>query len=291
MIIKSIPVKDHSAIARLVDYVRRDSAVLKDKDGNVFDIRHNVFGSPEQIVEQYKLNEAGRIHKRSNNNVLHHVVLSLSGEDNVTPEMVEKLTRQFIHQMNPDALFYSTLHMSEGNKNPHSHTLVSGVAAGLSVRQSRDAFKQMTRELENYVRESYPELIHSEVTRDGKERSPSDKVWQIESDGRVSDHTRILQQAAASFELAMSRNEFYELLAEDNLKTYTRGGEAVGVEDGYNYRFDTLNLDLSILDEREFRMEQLEERQEVKESSLEIKQELSLEEQRLQELENLDRDR
>lgn len=289
MIIKSLSIKDASAFGRLIDYVRRDSAVLKDTEKNIIDIRHNVFGSPDEIRKQFLENEAGRIHKRSNNVMLHHIVLSLSGEDKVTPEMMERLTREYIGLMNQDALFYSTIHMSEGHKNPHSHTLMSGVAAGKSVRISRDEFKQTKIDLENMVRELYPHLIHSEVDHTRGERSKSDKEWQVEHKGQGSKHQEISERTTASFELAMNRSEFFELLAEDNLKTYARNNEVVGIEDDYNLRFDTLGLDLSVLDERQRRMGELSGEVENMEQEIQQIDDLAIEQERLKELEELDR--
>jgi hypothetical protein len=290
MIIKSIAIKDRLAFGRLIDYVRRDNAALKNRDGKIVEIRHNVFGAPNQIIQQFKENEAQRIHKRSNNNVLYHIVLSLSGEDEVTPEMMERLTREYIGLMNQDALYYCTIHMSEGNKNPHSHTLMSGVAAGKSVRISREEFKQAKIDLENKVRELYPHLIHSEVDHGKGGRGKSDKEWQIENKGRTSRHREVSELATASFELATSRDEFVSLLAEDGLKTYVRHNEVVGVEDDYNFRFENLGLDLSVLDERESRMVELGMMQEEKIQEVQQDEELTVEEQRLRELEELDKD-
>ena len=284
-------IRDGSACGRLMDYVRRDKAVQRDRNGKIIEVRHNVFGTPQQIVQQFKENEANRIHRRSNNVALYHIVLSLSGEDEVTPEMMERLTREYVALMNQDALFYSTIHMSEGNKNPHSHTLMSGVAAGRSVRISREEFRQVKIDLENKVREIYPHLVHSEVdhTRDGRNRS--DKEWQIEHRGETSRHREIEQSAAASFELATSRSEFFDLLAGDNLKTYERSGEVIGIEEGYNFRFENLGIDLSVLDEREHRMNELEgERADEKQQEAEKKGETTKEEQRMNELNELDRE-
>lgn len=273
----------------LIDYIRRDSAALRDKNGNVVDIRHNVFGSPEEIVRQFLENENARIHRRANNVALHHIVLSLSGKDKVTPEMLEDITRKYISLMNQDALYYSTLHMGDGTDNPHSHTLMSGVAAGLSVRQSKEDFRKTKIEIENFVREQYPELTFSQVDHGRLDRSMSDKEWQIGHDGRISRHEQIQRQASVSFELATSREEFYDLLRQDSMNTYVRNGEVVGIEDGYNFRFESLNLDLDALDERERRMSELDAIEQAEEPVRQVEDQPTVEEMRLQELEGLEK--
>ena len=294
MIIKTLGIKSSNSYGRLISYINRADAALLDKDGNVYTIKHNTFGTQAQIEQQYKDNEAGRLHVRSNNNKLLHTILSLSAQDReyVTSEMLEHLSREYIRLLDPDALYYGTIHMGDEGKSPHAHILASAVnMMGLSTRQNIEEFEKLKTDLERISQERYPELIHSPVEHGGHVQSKSDKEWQMEHEGRVSDKQRVQELVSASFELAATREEFYGLLKEDGLNVYERGGQVKGIEsEERNYRFATMGIDMKELDKREERYSELQGVAVVQEIELDeekIEGGLDIEQQRLDELENL----
>ncbi|CAM6002396.1 unnamed protein product [Sphagnum balticum] len=275
---------------RLLAYILRDSAVARDQEGKPYVIRHNVFGTPAEVEHQLRDNNGRRLHARSNSNHFIHTIISLSEKDkeHVTPEMLEELSRKYIELLNPNGLYYGTFHLQE---NPHAHLISSGSdLEGRALRVSKEEYKHIKIELESFQEREYGILKNSIVDHAQEARTKSDKEWQIGNAGRVSRKDEIKQIISSSFELATSREEFFNLLRED-LKTYDRGGETVGIEDINNFRFKTLGVDLAELDTRESRLKELEnigtDREQGREESEE--KEMTIEQQRMKELEELDR--
>ncbi|MCW3128284.1 MAG: hypothetical protein JWO03_3942 [Bacteroidetes bacterium] len=291
MMIKSIGAKGGGSFSYLLDYVNRDAA-LRDKNNDIISIKHNVFGSPEEILEQFKANEAGRVHKRGdgNNNMLLHMIFSLSNKDEVTSDMLIRLSREYM-KMYPDALHYGVLHMSEPGKHPHSHVLTSGVdMMGYSTRQSKQDFKNMKQELERISRELYPELVYSNIEHGKDERSISENEWQMTNAGKVSRKSEIEQIVADSMELATSRDTFFGLLRGEGLETYERSGKVAGIRDNRNYRFATLGADLAELDQREQRLNEIVNEPNIEQELTQtLDDNVTEEQERLNELEEYDR--
>lgn len=259
MIVKTLGVKDSGAGGRMIAYVLRDNAVLRQKDGTPYQIRHNVFGSIEEIERQFREVEARRLHQRVNANRFLHTILSLSEQDRekVTPEILMRLSQEYIALLNKDALYYGSIHMHD---NPHAHIIVSGCDLhGKSTRLDRKAFERLKQDLEAFQEREYPELLGS-IVKHGKREKEADQDSSVFPSGAKSHKDELKQILTASFELAHNRDEFFALLSEENeLKTYERGGKAAGVEQGgINYRFSTLGIDLSELDTRQERLKELE---------------------------------
>jgi len=114
----------------------------------------------------------------------------------------------------------------------------------------------------------------------------------MENAGRVSRKDEIKQIVSASMELATTRDEFFRLLEDDDLKIYERNGEPAGIEDIRNFRFSTLGADLSELDARENRLKELEGLDTDRELHVEKSDdtELTIEQQRMNELDELGRE-
>ncbi|MBS1683998.1 MAG: relaxase/mobilization nuclease domain-containing protein [Bacteroidetes bacterium] len=289
MIVKTIGAKGAGSYGRLIDYILRDEAALRDKDGAVVTIQHNVFGSPREMEAQFKMNNDQRLHHRANNNALVHAILAISHEDkeNVTPEMLQRLSRDFINMIDPDSLAFGALHM---DGNPHAHILIGGSnLLGESTRVSRERFQEIKQELQEVQMREYPELADSVVEHGGGHMAQSDAEYQIRREGRVSRKEELKEMLAVSYDLAHSRKEFFDLLAEDNLKVYERGGAVKGIEDeSRNYRFQTLGIDMAELDKREERLSELEGADfKEKEPQKSEEEHLSIEEERMRELDEI----
>ncbi len=259
MIVKSIGAKGSGSYGRLIDYVLRDGAALRDKEGRLVTIRYNVFGSPQEIELQFRENEARRLHHRANNNALLHTILSLSGKNNgdITPEMLERLSLEYIRMVDPDCLAYGAIHMGG---NPHAHILISGSnMLGYSTRVSREEFQRIKQELQAMQMRDYPELADSVVEHGGGHMKRSEAEYQIERAGRQTRKEQLKEIISVSHDLAGSREEFFDLLAQDGLTVYERGGEIKGIRDeGRSYRFQTVGADLAELDKRAERLAELE---------------------------------
>lgn len=285
MILKSIGVKNPNAYVNLMAYITRDTAVLKENN-TPYLITHNVFGNKEQIIDQLRANEEGRVHpRRSNTNLLLHTIISLAevDADKVSPDMLERLVREFM-AYSPDVLHVAALHMA---RNPHAHIISSGCDMnGLANRVDRETFQRKKQDLQ----ELFPELKavehgkHADVPRSRGE-------YTMEQAGKISRKEELRQNVSALFELSTSKEEFFALLKEEGYETYMRGGEVKGIEADRNYRFSTLDIDLHELDLRSNRLQELAAIGEMKEPERTIEKstaELSLEQQRLNELEELE---
>jgi hypothetical protein len=286
MIVKTIGAKGLGSYGRLINYILRDEAALRDKDGNLITIQHNVFGTPKEIEGQFKDNEARRLHRRINNNVLLHAILALSekNKEDITPEMLEHLSKEFISMVDPNSLAYGAIHM---DGNPHAHVIISGSnMLGQSTRMSRDQFQRIKQELQALQIRDYPELEDSVVEHGGGHMAKSNVEYQIGRAGRTSRKAELKDLLSVSFDLAQSRDEFFNLLAEDGLNVYERGGQVKGIEDECrNYRFETLDINMQELEKREERFNELEIIHEHKET---IKlDDISIEDQRMRELDEL----
>lgn len=295
MILKTIGIKNDNSYGRLIDYVLRPDAVLLDANGKPVVITHNVFGTREQIIEQFKNAERSRLNSRKDNNVLLHTILSLSGQDrsSIKPSMLEELSRAYIEKLNPNGLYFGAIHMED---NPHSHILVSGSdLLGKATRLSKQEFRELKQDLQALQMELYPELTHSIANHGRGGISISDAEYQIEHSGQVSRKQELKELLSASYELSRNREEFFNLLQEDDLGIYERGGEAKGISDGdKHYRFSTMNIDLGELDRRELVFTELENLENGIKSDIEKdpqlqEREMSLEEeQRMKELDELE---
>lgn len=291
MILKSLGAKGLNSIPRLLSYVNRDAA-LKDTEGKIVSVTHNLFGN--DIEGEFRRNEAGRLRSRSDhNNVLMHTIISLSRLDDVKPEMLVRLAEEFM-RMSPNALHYAVVHWEEG-RHPHSHILSSGVdLEGRSTRISTEEHEAMRCELERMSRELYSELRHSNAEHGRGSRTKSGAEQHVEREGRVSRKEEVAQIAEASFNLAMSREEFYSLLKnQEGVKVYERGGRMTGImSEERNYRFSTLGLDLAELDRREERLMELQpegnNESEKGRGNMEVV-DADIERMRLEELEAMDR--
>lgn len=261
MIVKSIGAKGSGSFGSLVNYIVRDSVALKDRFGQLVLVRHNLLGNtPKEIIEELIANEARRLHRRSDNNMLLHTILSLSEKDKdlVDPEMLVRLSEEYIKMMDPNCLAIGAIHMAD---NPHAHVLVSGCnMLGSSTRISTQAMQCIKQELQAIQIRDYPQLEASVVEHGGGHTKQADGEYRIEAAGKSTRKEELRELASVSFELATSRDEFASLLAEEGLGVYQREGRVKGLEDqSRSYQFETLGLDMQELDKREERMREIED--------------------------------
>ena len=294
MIVKTLGRKGSFAVAKSLAYVSNKDKVMRNPDGSPVVFTHNVLGkSLSEVEREFLENEEKRLRRRIDSNKLLHTILAFSPADNenLDAEKLERLTREYFQMLNPDALFYATVHQDKDNF--HVHVVVSGNdMLGNSTRISKESFEKLKSDLQEVQQHLYPELEASVVEHGAEEKEfTKPDYWQ--KDEKISRKEELRETLSASFDLAQNREEFFELLKQDGLTTYQRGGAEVGVSDERNFRFQkTLGFDLAELSQREERLDELQELTESKDLEGNIEEdktveELSEEDKRMKELDEL----
>lgn len=246
MILKSLSRKTPS-YRQLLTYINRGS------DPDFLAITHNLAANDhehEAIVTEFEV-AASRMKKRKNGVYLYHEILSAHPDDkNVTPEMLEDVAREYIEKRAKGGLVYARAHM-ESNRPPHVHLMISSTnIRGKKIRLSIAELKSIRKELESYHRERWPELKHSLVFTEEKERERSRsskkreyaqesnrrKDREIQSDRRLEKtqepkkvkplkKKELIRHQIKTALKAKNQEDFERLLADGNppMRVYQRG--------------------------------------------------------------------
>lgn len=234
----------------------RDSATMKDRDGKPFVLTHNLPGNDiSEWTKAFKDNEAGRIHVRSKRNYFTHEIISFHKGDtpHLTPAKLSKIARQYFRYRNPDGVFLASVHKDK--EHIHLHICAGGVdRTGISLRMS----KAELQKLKERTQARFPELEHSMIDYSKPGRSIPDKEFQvIEKKKELHKKTLegIVQQCYAK---ARSKEDFYNLLADQDIQTYDRNGYSTGVVfKGRKFRYRKIG----ITEEHFIRLHERNERQ------------------------------
>ncbi len=190
---------------------------------------------------------------RKNGNVLYHEILSFGAGDSsaLTPAVLEDLTRRYFDLRAPYALAYAKAHYD--TDCPHVHLLISAnnVGASKRLRLSKQRFRQIQRELEQYQKKRYPFLRNSlaqaqRARRPGRrlKESRSEQERRRRGDQTPSRKEEIRELIAGEMAVAQSGPDCYRRLMERGIRLYRRG-KTIGVEDlegCRRYRLKTLGL-------------------------------------------------
>ena len=276
MLVKSLGRRGSFAVAKSLWYVTKEEKTLKNPDGSSVVFRHNIFGQNlSQVEQEYMQNEMKRLVHRSNNLKVMHTILAFSPLDNekIDVNILQDLTRKYFELLNPNALYFATVH--QDTDNFHVHIVVSPTdIMGNSIRISQEEFETLKIDLQEYQKATYPELAAS-IVEHGAEEKDYNKPDYWQKDGDIPKKEQLRQSLTAAFDLSHNRQEFLDLLHEDGLTTYERGGESVGITSERNYRFKTLGIDLTELDKREERLNELVEITEEKEPIIAINKDVT----------------
>lgn len=258
MIVKSMSRKAPS-FGQLLKYMR-DSKSLGPA------ICHNLSAGAHDLaaIEKEFLGNYNFLPPRKNGNVLYHEVLSFSDFDrpNVTPKIIEDLTRKYLDLRAPFALAFAQAHLGE-NECAHVHIMISANNRGSyrRVSLSRAEFGKIKRQLEEYQKSRYPFLEHSIVfdrsdrkegirkTRQERER---DRRLKKEGKNEPSRKEQLHDLVAEQIARVSSAKALRLRLKLLGLQLYRRGDQ-YGILDslaeddsavaGRKYRLSTLGLD------------------------------------------------
>lgn len=221
---------------------------LDDKNKSTFTIAHNLKGKTiSEWVKQYKANELLRTRKRKDSVRLTHEILSWHRNDakNITLEKMENMAREYIRQRNPNGMYIAVPHFDK--EHYHIHICASGVEykTGKSLRLSKADLQKLKKEIQNYQVEKFPELSKSIVEHGKKEKSlltEKEYLHKLRT-GRETNKEKVISILKTCYRNANSREAFFELLKEYNLKTYDRSGKTTGVVfRKYKFRFNKLGF-------------------------------------------------
>ena len=252
MMIKSMARKSVS-FGQLLDYF---STPAPSRTGQA--LLHNLQvqqDDPDAICVEFNSN-AHLLPPRKNGNVLYHEILSFGERDSeaLTPAVLEDLTRRYLDLRAPYALAYAKAHFD--TDCPHVHLVISANNVGTSqrLRLSKQRFRQVQRELEQYQKQRYPFLTNSlaQGRRSRRSRQRRGRVRETRSEqerrrrGDVSKSRKETLREVIAGELAVTHSgpDCYRRLLEHGLRLYRRG-KTIGVEDlegCRRYRLKTLGL-------------------------------------------------
>jgi hypothetical protein len=271
MVIKSLSRKSNSG--QLIKYIfryilnpekQKSHAEHKSnsKDEKPFIIRHNVRSKDiAGMIQEFKQNNANKIHKYSNGVSINHVIISFGPEDaeKITDKVLKDLTKKFIELRSPNSLFVGTKHTDR--RHQHIHLAMSSCQLnGLSNRISKQAFADLKVALQKYQQKRYPDLIHSLPNHGkAKELKRGKQIPVIDrSNGRTSQKETLLRSLQVAFSNSKSSmQEFLNQLKTNGFEPYYRGTDnrptGIQLPNGRKFRFNRLGFSEKLADLNSFK--------------------------------------
>lgn len=272
MIIKSKTRKNRS-FKQAINYVLREEAQP------LFVLTHNVEGTtPGSWLKSFQQNEEERRRNRKNTVKIIHIILSWHQRDTekLTQDAMKEMSRQFMENYNPHAVYIAVGHPSERKVNresdpnyavyedteissgSHVHLIIGGVDRfGRSLRLSKAQFQKVKQDAEDFQQERYPELKHSQINHEklSHDRQTEAEYWLKRRSGKPTQKEQIQAILEQAYESAQSQEDFFGNIRVAGLETYTRGGKITGIRYGkYKHRlkyFGYTQERIKVLDERE----------------------------------------
>lgn len=245
MIIKIKAIKSPD-FERLIRYILPKRHHRSKRDA-MFIFKHNLKGNRvEDWVQQFEENESFRIHKRTGNTILSHEIISFNAEDSphIDVDMMRDFTKKYIEYRGLRGMYIAVPHFDTDNF--HIHLCCSGVEyrTGKAMRLSHKEFQNLKIRMQEYQMQKYPQLEHSIVRHGRRKTHQKDREYQVQKrSGQPSKRTRIKEQVRDISLRANSLEQFIDLLENQDLKPYYRGGKLTGVMSGKRkYRFKTLGV-------------------------------------------------
>ncbi|MBK7359032.1 MAG: relaxase/mobilization nuclease domain-containing protein [Saprospiraceae bacterium] len=198
-----------------------------------------------------------RTNRRVDNIRLHHTIISFSNKDKkqINPELLKDITKKYIELRGKDNIYLASSHHDK--EHIHLHIVMSStkLITGESNRISRQEFRDLKLALDGYQKEKYPELVNS-LPAHGKSQKLqlSDPELKLQDrEGKLSQKQGLLETVETVYSRSKSLDNFLSELKSEGYNSYIRGGKVYGVEDesGRHYRFKTLGIDLSKLEEKD----------------------------------------
>ncbi|HRI34693.1 MAG TPA: relaxase/mobilization nuclease domain-containing protein [Saprospiraceae bacterium] len=248
MIVKSLSRKSKTW-EQLLNYMMHDKDRYKDERGESFVLQRNVTGRTiKSWNKQFEKNETNRLYQRSNSVTMYHEILSWSNKDtkNMTIDKMKDMADKYMEIRSENSMFIAIPHQDKTHW--HMHFCISGtqIETGLASRVSREEFKNIKKEIQQYQIEKYPELSNSIVNHDGTKKKEiiNEKEYQLtKRTKQPSEKERTKELLTMIYKQSASKEDFYKRIQDKGLKIYERGGRTYGIEGDRKMRFSTLGFD------------------------------------------------
>jgi len=221
---------------KLLDYMVNDKDRLFDQEGHSFAITFNLKGDTiEEWDNQFRANEEFRQHRRANSVILTHEILSWHRDDakDISLGKLEDMARQYIRFRNPNGMYVAVPHFDK--EHYHVHICTSGIEyrSGKTMRLAKKDLQELKQKIQQYQIEKYPELSKS-IVNHGKQKKEyallSEKEYQWKQrTARATDKEQVIGILKTCYKMAISKDDFFDMLKECGLSTYIRGGRISGV--------------------------------------------------------------
>jgi hypothetical protein len=261
----------------LLKYILQED---KTKDEKQITITHNIRShDPKDWPREFIQNEAFRKYPRSNQIYLYHEILSFSSredEKNVTPEMIEDISRQYINLRGNKGIYIGVPHRDKDHV--HIHFCTSGLEYrnGKAFRLSKEDLHLVKTKLQEYHKEKYPQIDQSTVGHGKGKAYVTDREWYATHKAQRTLHKETLKHHLKdAFSKAKTQNEFLALLREAGLHHYERNGKPTGIVfEDMKFRFTRLGMEkeqlYSLPIDKTEEQKVLDEIQHIRESRSEI---------------------
>lgn len=174
MLIRSLATrKSKRSLKRLLNYLFHSNEKVRDGKGDLHYMTQHLRGSSiEEWVEEWDGNEAYRTQRRRNSVWAYHDVLSFHEKDSayLNQAVIQDLLFTYLNKRAPGALALGVVHYD--TEHIHLHLCFSGIEAytGRSNRISKSDFARIKKEVQEFQKSKYPELMHS-IVEHGKSRA------------------------------------------------------------------------------------------------------------------------
>ncbi len=243
MILKSLT-RTRANYKNLLEYIFHDKDTLTGK--NAFILKKNMSGNTIKDWEyNLKQNEKNRIHPRNKNIKMFHEIISFSKYDNknMTVTKMKAIGKKYLQLRGDNIMGVGTLHTNK--EHFHLHFCFSSVEihTGRSMRISKESFKNLKNELQNYHLQQFPEIIHSTVVHiKQQKKGVSEKEFQLKKRGIKSERDIIKEKLEETYKQSDSREAFHRKIIENGYTIYCRDGKPYGIIGKRKMRFQTMGF-------------------------------------------------
>ncbi len=258
MVIKAISHHTRDSPKKLIHYIFDRRKNLLDPQGNRLVFKQHLRSyDKDKWIKQFNALEAQRKSHYANKSVVcQHIVVSFSDKSTqyLNRAIIKDLVQRFIDLYTEgNQLCVGAVHFDK-DKNWHAHLVVSQLKLdGFSGWKTKSRFASIKKEVQDYQIATYPQLEDSVVRHGLKKRllrTKSEKEMQMKKRTAVpSDKDILFERVQALFQKSQSIQQFEDLLAKADIKSYHRNQRLCGVYyKSKRYRLKrSLGIDAEIL--------------------------------------------
>lgn len=264
MIVKTNSIKSSGGVNRAIDYVFKPKKIERDGKKPVIIKKLTRSRTIEGYKKSLKQVQELRMNIRKDMNYAYHTKISLGKLDaeKVNDAILKSIATKFMALRGSLSVYVAVVHFDKPDM-PHLHIIHSANdLRGKATRQSKGEFAKLKRELEEYQREKFPELVHSKVEHrnlalKSDKQISGDKFYKNRR--TESDKSAIGKQLQSAYAKAHSLKELIRDLESNGYEIYYRNGRPQGIcHKNLKHRFSKFGLDK----DKFSALKQLEEKEE-----------------------------